>query len=377
MESFAMTPNDKKKSPTLTPKLRLLFWESTAGCNLRCVHCRRLDVMETVTEEDLSTAEGMDLIGQVAEFAKPIMVFSGGEPLMRGDIFDLAAYARDRGLKCALATNGTRVDEEMAKRIRDTGFVRVAISLDGAKSETHDSFRGLPGSHAKAVAALSLLKSLGLSTQINFTVARHNAVEIPDIYRMALSLGAHALHFFMLVPVGCGVSIADKEMLSSEEYERWLEWLHGQEQLGEIELKATCAPHYFRVVRQGGRRPPASHHRQAAAGGSDGPPALHQVTRGCLAGSGVAFVSHKGDVFPCGYLPIPAGNVRRERLKEIWEKADVFRQLRDPNLLKGKCGECQFKIVCGGCRARAYGVVGDWLAEEPFCAYDPGVRTHG
>lgn len=384
--------------PTLNPDLRLVFWESTAGCNLRCVHCRRLDVMDTLSRDDLSTAAARDLIDQIAETAKPILVFSGGEPLMRPDIFELAAHARARGLRPALATNGTKIDAQMAWRIKEAGFARVAISLDGADPETHDLFRGIPGSHDKSVRALAALRSLGVGTQINFTVTNRNVGEVPEIYEQAIALGVDALHFFMFVPVGCGVAIAEKELLSAREAERWLEWLYDRELEGRIELKATCSPHYFRVVRQDGRTPPASHRRQQHAGrppaaepasaghavmANPAPPAagrgaaqaLHQVTRGCLAGVGVAFVSHKGDVFPCGYLPLPCGNVRERRFKEIWEDSPVFASLRDPNLLEGKCGACNFKGVCGGCRARGYARSGgDWLAEEPLCEYQPQGR---
>ncbi len=360
-----------------TPSLRLVFWETTAGCNLRCIHCRRIDVMEEMSKSDLSTAEGKTLIDGIAAVGRPILVFSGGEPLFRPDIFELAGYAKARGLRTALATNGTLVDATMAWRIRETGFDRVSISLDGAKSATHDSFRGIPGSFDKAVAALTALRSLGVGTQINFTVTRHNVAEVPAIYDLAIALGATALHFFMLVPVGCGVAIADREMLPAEEYERWLEWLYEREGEGRIELKATCAPHYSRIVRQDGRKPPASHRRQATAGhpGAESavgaPVSLHQVTRGCLAGVGVCFVSHKGDVFPCGYLPIEAGNVRRQSFPEVWRDSPVFARLRQPDLLEGKCGACPFKVVCGGCRARAFAATRDWMAEEPFCTYQP------
>ncbi|MEK7475042.1 MAG: radical SAM protein [Candidatus Coatesbacteria bacterium] len=357
----------------LTPQLRLVFWETTAGCNLRCVHCRRIDVMETVSKEDLTPAEGLDLVDQVAGLGRPILVLSGGEPLMRPDIFDLADRAKSRGLRVALATNGTLIDAPQARRIRQAGFDRVAISLDGATPATHDAFRGIPGSHVKAVSALRALHALGVGTQVNFTVARHNVAEVPAIYDLAIELGADALHFFMLVPVGCGVAIADREMLPAAEYERWLAWLWDREQEGKIELKATCAPHYFRVMRQGGRRPAASHHRQGPTEAA-GRPSLHQTTRGCLAGVGVCFVSHRGQVFPCGYLPVPAGDLRRQPLKEIWDGSGVFGKLRDPGLLKGKCGGCEFKTVCGGCRARAFGMAGDWLGEEPFCTWIPGSR---
>ena len=354
---------------TLDPHLRLVFWETTAGCNLRCIHCRRIDVMETLSKDDLTTAEGHVLVDQIAEVGRPILVFSGGEPLMRSDIFELAGHAKDRGLRIALATNGTKIDADLAWRIRETGFDRVSISLDGAKPGTHDSFRGIPGSHAKAAAALTALRALGVSTQVNFTVARHNVAEVPAIYDLALDLGVDALHFFMLVPVGCGVAIADREMLSSEEYERWLEWVYDREMEGRLEIKATCAPHYTRIVRTGGRRPPASHHRQQATGGH--PQSLSHVSRGCLAGSGVCFVSHTGEIFPCGYLPVAAGSVRKQTFQEVWNASPVFERLRRPDLLGGKCGACNFKMVCGGCRARAYSATHDELAQEPFCVYQP------
>ncbi len=361
---------------TLQPDLRLVFWESTAGCNLQCVHCRRLDVMTALSRDDLTTLQGLELIDQIAATAKPILVFSGGEPLMRPDIFRLARHARERGLRPALASNGTLIDAAMAWKIRDAGFARVAISLDGADPETHDLFRGIPGSHDKSVRALAALRSLGVGTQINFTVTKHNVGELPEIYEQAIALGVDALHFFMFVPVGCGVSIAEKEMLSAREAEEWLGWLYDREREGRLELKATCSPHYFRVVRQDGRTPPASHHRQARTGAPAVmmPPgqALHQVTRGCLAGVGVAFVSHKGEVFPCGYLPVACGNVRERTFREIWEASPMLASLRDPNLLEGKCGACHFKVICGGCRARGYARTGgDWLAEEPLCEYQP------
>jgi len=359
---------------TIVPDLRLVFWETTAGCNLRCVHCRRLDAMETVSREDLTPAEALDLIDQIAAIGNPILVLSGGEPLMRPDIFDLAARAKSRGLRVALATNGTLVDPAVAGRIRAAGFDRVSISLDGAEGATHDSFRGQPGSHAKAVETLRRLKALGVGTQVNFTVARHNIAEVPAILDLAIALGADALHFFMLVPVGCGLAIADSEMLTAGEYEKWLEWLYDREREGRIELKATCAPHYFRVMRQGGRRPGDAGRPAAGRQAADGKPSLHQATRGCLAGTGVCFVSHRGEVFPCGYLPVSAGNARTAPLRDIWESAGVFAALRDPGKLGGKCGACEFKMVCGGCRARAFGVSGDWLAEEPFCTWKPGTR---
>jgi heme b synthase len=344
---------------------RLIFWETTAGCNLRCIHCRRIDVADRPVPEDLSTAESKQLIDQIVAFCNPILVLSGGEPLIRPDIFEIAEHALAKGLRVALATNGTLIDEHMAQRIVDAGIRRVAVSLDGATAETHDLFRALPGCFAQALEGIDHLRRQGMSVQINTTVARHNIDELPQILSLARSLEADALHIFLLVPVGCGVEIAEEQMISPRQYEEVLNWLYDRDQEGLLELKATCAPHYFRIVRQ--RTAAEKRQRVVGAAASD----LHAMTKGCLAGTGVCFVSHKGEVFPCGYLPLPAGSVREQPLQEIWEGSKVFSALRDPELLQGKCGRCEFKRICGGCRARAYGMTGNYLDEEPFCVYEP------
>jgi heme b synthase len=358
---------------TPVPPPRLVFWETTAGCNLRCLHCRRLDVLDAPSSDDLSSAEARRLIDDISAHYKPILVLSGGEPLMRPDILDLARHARESGLRVALATNGTLVTAEKAAAIRQAGVARVSVSLDGARPETHDRLRGA-GNFERALQGLRNLRAWKVPVQVNMTVTRHNAEELPDLYRLCLNLGADALHLFMLVPVGCGVKLADSDMLPADDYEKWLHWMYDREREERLELKATCAPHYFRVVRQRGKADgglPPSHRRQETKGAAAGPPSLHQTTKGCLAGSGVCFVSHAGDVFPCGYLPVQAGNVREISFKDIWESSPVFAQLRNPDLLGGKCGACSFRFVCGGCRARAYYESDDYLAEEPFCVYTP------
>jgi heme b synthase len=351
---------------------RLIFWETTAGCNLRCIHCRRIDVADQLVPEDLTLAESKALIDQIVAFSSPIFVLSGGEPLMRPDIFDIARYAVGRGLRVALATNGTLIDDGTAGRIVDAGIRRVAVSLDGADAATHDAFRALPGSFDQAVRGIQRLRLRGMSVQINTTVARHNIDELPDVLELARSLGADALHIFLLVPVGCGVEIADEQMIAPQDYERVLQWLYERDREGLLELKATCAPHYFRILRQRraaeDREMPPSGARPNATGHADG---LRAMTKGCLAGTGVCFISHKGEVFPCGYLPLRAGSVREQSLQEIWERSEVFQTLRDPDRLEGKCGLCEFKRICAGCRARAYGMTGNYLGEEPFCIYEP------
>ncbi len=382
------------------PPPRLVFWESTAGCNLACIHCRRITVADQLLPQDLSTQESFDLIDQIAAFGRPIFVLSGGEPLFRPDIFDIARHAADAGLIVALATNGTLIDAETAGKIKEAGIRRVSISFDGADAETHDIFRG-QGAFDLAIAGMGHLRDIGVPYQINTTVARHNVHQMPETLTLAKGLGAVALHLFLLVPVGCGVEIADDQQISASEYEDVLNWMYDAEIEGGIELKATCAPHYFRIVRQRQveerrqgifRERPQSMHRQKHAGGGhsgsgqghpggNGHPggrhAMNAMTKGCLAGTGVVFVSHRGEIFPCGYLPLEAGNIRREPFQKIWEQSPLFTDLREPDLLGGKCGICEFKRICSGCRARAYGMTMDYLGEEPFCTYEPRELAQG
>jgi len=304
------------------------------------------------------------------------------------------------------------VTKHVARMIVDAGVKRVSISLDGADALTHDSFRGIPGAFDAAVYGLRNLKALGMSVQINMTIARHNARQLPQVLELAKSLGADALHTFLLVPVGCGVDIAAEQMVAPEEYEEMLNWFYDQSLEGGIELKATCAPHYFRVVRQrrvADRRAAEAAAKTAAAesapdatdigptemampgatgillkpqttghpGGHAGghPSDMNTMTKGCLAGTGVCFISHEGEVFPCGYLPVIAGDLRKQRFAEIWQNSPVFHELRDTGNLKGKCGCCEFRNICMGCRARAFAASGDYLDEEPFCVYQPGMTN--
>lgn len=390
MKEGAATVQEAVKKPAETFKLRLLFWETTVACNLECIHCRRLDVSKELTKGELSTEEAFAFIDDLATLGSPILVLSGGEPLYRPDIFEIATYARSKGLTVALATNGTLVDEVIAKRIVDAGVQRVSISFDGADAKTHDEFRKLTGSFDRAIEGFKHLKKLGMSMQINSTIAKHNVHQLKDLYNLAISQGADALHIFMLVPVGCGVEIAEDQMLSAEVYEESLHEFYELAREAKIQTKATCAPHYFRIVREkaaelgmpndpsmvmpksghpGGGHPGGGHPGGGHPGGA--PASMSAMTRGCLAGTGVCFVSHKGEVFPCGYLPVTSGNVREQSLADIWRGSKVFEKLRNVDLLGGKCGACEYKKICEGCRARAFYDTGDYMAEEPYCIYVP------
>lgn len=341
---------------------RLVFWELTKRCNLHCQHCRAVP-SEHPLEGELDTQACHQFIEDLTEIGRPILVLTGGEPLYRADLFDIASFAVERDFPVALATNGTLIDKAIAERIRETGIRRVSISLDGGTAETHDAFRGLVGSFDQALRGMHLLREEGIPVQVNVTIARHNLAEREDILDLASREGAVALHLFLLVPVGCGVEIAPEAMISPEEYEETLEWLYEKTKQTQLELRATCAPHYYRIIRQ-----KAKEEGREVTPKRDG---MAAMTKGCLAGSGVFFVSHRGDIQPCGYLPLSAGNIRETHIRKILEESPLLQDLRDPDLLEGKCGYCEFKNVCAGCRARAYGVTGNYLAEEPMCVYTP------
>ncbi|MCE5199549.1 MAG: radical SAM protein [Armatimonadota bacterium] len=342
-------------------QLRLVFWETTTACNLKCIHCRAC-ATEQRPPDELSFDQSAMLLRDIAQFAKPVVILSGGEPTVRDDIFDIASLGTDLGLRMVLATNATTLTSQYALKLAQSGIQRISVSIDGADNDSHDAFRGVPGAFEGAVNGIEHIKSAGIPFQVNVSVTRASIADLPRILDMSMSLGACAMHLFLLVPTGCGKEIADTEMISPEQYENVLNWLYDASLTSPISLKATCAPHYFRVSRQrGGVKTP------------DNAPKSHleAVSKGCLAGSAVCFVSARGDVYPCGYFPLSAGNILDTPFQKIWEESELFTKLRNPSLLTGKCGGCEFKNICGGCRARAYAETGDYLSEEPYCTYSP------
>jgi heme b synthase len=347
------------KTGILKPELRMIAWEITRSCNLNCLHCRAAAERGPYKSE-LDTEDCFRFIDEVVTFSKPILILTGGEPLLREDIFDIASYGSHKGLRIVMAVNGTLLNAERAAEAKRAGIQRVSISLDGATAESHDRFRGVTGAFEGALDGINYLKETGLAFQINTTVTKRNLQEIENILQLAIRSGAVAHHIFLLVPTGRGRELAHEEV-TPEEYEQTLKWFAEQEDKVPIQLKATCAPQYHRIVYQLGNA------RGAKAQGED----LHTFTRGCLGGISFCFVSHQGAVQPCGYLEVIAGNILEKALQEIWEQAEVFQQLRDVSSLTGKCGQCEYRVVCGGCRARAFSLTGDYLAEEPFCPYKP------
>ena len=341
--------------------LRLVAWETTRRCNLACKHCRAV-AEDHPYENELDTKEAFALLDQIREVGTPIIILTGGEPLLREDIFDIAAYGTKIGLRMVMAPNGTLLTEDNVSKLKDSGIKRISVSLDGADASTHDNFRGLASAFDDALRGIAIARKAGLEFQINTTITKTNLDEIPKILRLAEDLGAVALHIFLLVPTGRGKYIVDSA-IDAQEYEQTLNWFYDQQDKTSLQLKATCAPHYYRILRQ---RAHAEGKKVSFA--SHG---LDAVTRGCLAGTGFCFVSHVGRVQTCGFLDVTCGDIRQQSFADVWENSPVFNELRDFSKLEDKCGICEYKQVCGGCRARAYEATGSYLAEEPLCSYQP------
>jgi AdoMet-dependent heme synthase len=313
----------------------IVAWETTAVCNLKCGYCRA--IASTAPDMDeLSTEEARVFIKSIS-LLQPMLILSGGEPLLRPDIFQLASYATSLGLRVSLASNGTLITPEVVHQIRISGISRVSISLDGTTADKHDLNRGM-GSFRAAMNGLDNL--LGkVDFQINFTITNKNESETLSIFDLAEAKGAKALHFFFMVPTGRG---QEEDLISAERQEELLCLIDQERAKRSLEVQVTCAPQYARIAK-------------SKRGG------------GCLAGKSFVFVSRSGDVFPCGYLPLLAGNIREQKFTDIWKNSPLFRALRE-RALKGKCSECSFVEICGGCRARAYANSGDFLGPDPVCS---------
>ena len=355
-------PHNRNKGANPSPNLRLVAWEVTRNCNLSCIHCRASSTKGPYSGE-LDTMASFRLLDQIAEVGSPIVILTGGEPLLRQDIFKIAKYGTDKGLKMVMAPNGTLITKKYAAKMADSGIKRISISLDGATKKSHDSFRGVNGAFESAIRGINLAKEAGIEFQINTTITKTNIDQIPKIQELAIKLGAVAHHIFLLVPTGRGKYIVDHE-ISADEYERTLNWFYDQREKTPLQLKATCAPHYYRILRQRAKKEGKSVSFKTHG--------LDAVTRGCLGGTGFCFISHTGVVQPCGFLHLNCGDITLTSFADIWNNSDIFLSLRDFDKLKGKCGRCEYKKVCGGCRARAYEATGDYLGEEPLCSYQPG-----
>ncbi|MCL2431348.1 radical SAM protein [Candidatus Bathycorpusculum sp.] len=343
----------------------VMSWNVTRECNLKCSHCY-LNADEKKLSNELSTQEGKQLMDQIHEVSRPLLVLSGGEPMLRPDIFELIEYGAKKGIKMGLGSNGYLIDDAVAKKLKTSGIATVSISLDSHISAQHDEFRGVDNAWERAVNACKSLRKNNVLVQVNTTLTHENYNQIDDIMSLAESIGVENFHLFFLVPTGRGTKLTD---ISPQKYENMITTTFAKVHRHRLNVRPSCAPQFMRIA-QGMNMD------------------MRQWIRGCIAGMYYCRIYPNGDVTPCPYMPIKLGNVREQSFKDIWFNSEIFKNLRNPNCLKGKCGACEYKIQCGGCRARAYGLSSDfidycgdlhvpseqkkdYLAEDPWCVYQP------
>lgn len=346
-----------------------IAWEVTRACAFACVHCRA-DAQHTRDPRELTTQEGFALLDRFKEFGSPIVVFTGGDPMMRRDLFDLIRHATQLGLRASLTPTATALPTtERLQQAMEAGVRRIALSLDAPRPAIHDAFRQVPGSWERTMQILRNAQAVGLSAQINTTVTHHNVHLLPEMVQFVQEVGAVQWSVFFLVPTGRG-QIAD--MISPEEHERVFNWLYDLSQSSGFDIKATAAPMYRRVAIERKRAASAGQAPVAFQGAgfqyADG---LNRPVKGVNDGRGFLFISHLGEIMPSGFLPVSAGNVREVDVVETYRQHPLFVALRDPAQLKGKCGICDYRVICGGQRGRAYALTGDYLATDPACLYTP------
>ncbi len=343
----------------------VMSWNVTRECNMKCSHCY-INATDKKLDNELTTQEAKRLMDQIYQVSRPLLILSGGEPLLRPDIFELISYGSKIGLKMGLGSNGSLIDEPMAKKLKDAGITTVSISIDSNVPEQHDEFRGVAGAWIKAVQACKALRKNNVLVQVNTTLTQQNYNQIDDIMSLAENIGVENFHLFFLVPTGRGTKLTD---ISPEKYEEMITKSFSKTANHKLNVRPSCAPQFMRIAKGMGLD-------------------MRQWIRGCIAGLYYCRIYPNGDITPCPYLPIKLGNIREKSFKEIWFDSNVFKDLREPNKLKGKCGDCEYRGICGGCRARAYGlsndfidycgdlhepaeITNDYLTEDPWCLYQP------
>lgn len=352
----------------------IVIWEVTRACQLKCLHCRA-EAQYHRDPRELTFEEGKKLIDQIYEMDQPLLVFTGGDPLMRPDVYDIAQYAIAKGLRVSMTPSATpNVTKEAIQKAKIIGLARWAFSLDGPNAKIHDHFRGTSGSFDLTIKAIQYLHELEIPVQINTVISRYNVEVLDEMVELIEQLKCVLWSVFFLVPTGRG---KDEDMISPVEHEKVFKWLYETSKRVPFDIKTTAGQHYRRVVLQQKMR---ENHKQdhdiryedvlmkGLTGQVDG---LGRAPKGVNDGNGFLFISHIGDVYPSGLLPIKAGNVRETQLADIYRNSPVFQDLRNPDKYKGKCGVCEFRYVCGGSRSRAYAMTGDYLESEPYCVYIP------
>lgn len=363
-----MVSRDFNKDPFI------VIWELTRACQLKCLHCRAEAQYKTDPRE-LTFEEGKKLINEIYEMNNPMLVFTGGDPLLRKDVFDIAEYAVRKGVRVSMTPSATpNVTKESIEKAKEVGLSRWAFSLDGPTAEIHDHFRGTAGSFDLTIERIQYLHELEIPIQINTVISRYNYEYLDEMAALVEKLQCVLWSVFFLVPTGRG---QEKDMISPVEHEKVFIWLQELSKRVPFDIKTTAAQHYRRVFIQQKMKEEKKKEnisyldaltRHGLTGSIDG---LGRAPKGVNDGNGFVFISHIGDVYPSGLLPIKAGNVREQPLAEIYRESPIFKDLRNPDKYKGKCGVCEFRYVCGGSRSRAYAMTGDYLESEPFCVYVP------
>ena len=339
----------------------LVIWETTQACDLACLHCRA-SAQSCRNPLELGTAEARRLLDDVRAMGDPLMVFTGGDPLKRPDLMDLLAYSSGLSLRTTVTPSATGLlDAAAIDGFLRAGVARMAISLDGPDRQSHDGFRRVDGSFDRTLFALDYARRIGLPTQINSTVTRHSFSRLDELARIVGDSGARLWSVFFLVVTG---RAAAEDDLTAEEYEQVFDFLYRTARTASFDIKTTEAQHYRRFTAQ--QRKATGTALPAGA-----PPDIIQRQAGINDGKGFVFISHTGEIFPSGFLPLSAGNVRRNSLAEVYRTSPLFRTLRDSSQLGGKCGQCEYRNLCGGSRSRAYALTGDYLASDPRCVYQP------
>lgn len=352
----------------------IVIWELTRACQLKCLHCRA-EAQYMRDPRELTFEEGKKLIDQIYDMQNPMLVFTGGDPLMRPDVYEIADYAIKKGVRVSMTPSATpNVTKEAIEKAKEVGLARWAFSLDGPTALIHDHFRGTNGSFDLTMNAIKYLHELEIPIQINTVISRYNVHVLDEMAKLIEELNCVLWSVFFLVPTGRG---KDSDMISPVEHEQVFRWLHDLSKRVKFDIKTTAAQHYRRVVIQSKMRETREEQikikyedalMQGKTGQFDG---LGRAPKGVNDGNGFVFISHIGDVYPSGLLPIKGGNVKETPLAEIYRESQLFKDLRNPDKYKGKCGVCEFRYVCGGSRSRAYAMTGDYMESEPFCVYIP------
>lgn len=341
--------------------LKWIAWESTRKCNLRCIHCR--SGAESAKFESIDTKNAYFLMDRVAEFANPVFVLSGGEPLLRLDIFDIAEYGTKKGFRMALATNGTMLDDKICSKIKDVGIKIVSLSIDGSKPHIHDEFRKQKGAFKEILKGIRLLNKYKIDFIVNSSFTRRNQYDIENTYKLAKKLKALAWYMFIVVPIGRGKNMLD-EMIDRDDYEKILKW-HCKMEMEEnrMIMRPTCAPSYYRVFTEEQKKKKEHIKRKTLTFSPGG-------SKGCVAAQSIAYINAEGDVYPCSYFTESGGNLFKQSFIKIWN-SELFRKFRDYSAYTGRCGICEYRNICGGCRARAHIYNNDMASDDPYCSYVP------